>query len=123
MGRVASRLLVTTATALVFILSGSTASFAVGTNSGCPTGGSAQGGGTSSLPWESPLCSIANSLSGPTAYGIALIGVFVAGAMLIFGGEINEFFRRLIMLILVISLLFAAATILAQFRTAGLMLN
>jgi type IV secretion system protein VirB2 len=57
--------------------------------------------GGSSLPWESPLQTIATSMTGPVAYAISLIGIVVAGAMLVWGGEINEFARRLIMLVLV----------------------
>jgi type IV secretion system protein VirB2 len=40
------------------------------------------------------------------------MGIIVAGATLVWGGEINEFVRRLVMLILVLSLLAASTTIL-----------
>ena len=39
--------------------------------------GSAQG-----LPWEGPLEKIRNSMTGPVALGISLIGIVVAGGML-----------------------------------------
>ena len=68
--------------------------------------------GGKGLPWESPLKSIRDSVKGPVAYAIALMGIFVAGATLVWGGEINEFVRRLVMLILVLSLLAASTTIL-----------
>jgi type IV secretion system protein VirB2 len=46
------------------------------------------GGG--SLPWETPLQTIATSITGPVAYAISLIDIVVAGAMLVWGGEVNE---------------------------------
>ena len=67
-------------------------------------------GGTA-LPWESPLTTISTSLKGPVAYTISLLGVVAAGATLVFGGEINDFVRRIIMLVLVVSLLVFSTTV------------
>jgi type IV secretory pathway VirB2 component (pilin) len=79
------------------------------------------GGG--SLPWETPLQTIADSISGPVAYAISLIGIVVAGAMLVWGGEINEFARRMIMLVLVISLIVFATQVLSTlFNVSGAVL-
>ena len=71
------------------------------------------------LPWESPLQTVSQSLTGPVAYAISLIGVVVTGAMLIFGGEINEFARRIIMLVLVIALLVSATNLLSTLFSTG----
>ena len=71
------------------------------------------------LPWESPLQTVSNSLTGPVAYAVSLIGVVITGAMLIFGGEINEFARRIIMLVLVIALLVSATSILSTLFSTG----
>src|SRR6516162_720050 len=50
----------------------------------------ATGGG--GLPWETPLQTLANSISGPVAYGLSLIGLGVSGGVLIYvGGELNHF--------------------------------
>jgi type IV secretory pathway VirB2 component (pilin) len=79
------------------------------------------GGG--SLPWEGPLQTIANSITGPVAYAISLIGIVVAGAMLVWGGEINEFARRMIMLVLVISLIVFSTQLLSSlFNVSGAVL-
>lgn len=79
------------------------------------------GGG--SLPWETPLQTISTSITGPVAYAISLIGIVIAGAMLIWGGEINEFARRVIMLVLVISLIVFASNILSTlFNVSGAVL-
>lgn len=76
----------------------------------------AAGGG---LPWESPLQKISDSFSGPVAFAISLIGIIVCGAMLIWGGEINEFARRAIMLVLVIALLVFANSVLSSLFNKG----
>lgn len=67
---------------------------------------------TAGMPWEGPLDTIKNSLTGPTAMIISLLGVAAAGGTLIFGGELGEFMRRIIMLVLVISLLVTSASLL-----------
>ena len=77
------------------------------------------GGGTGGLPWETPLQTLSNSIKGPVAYAISLMGIVAAGAMLIWGGEINEFVRRIIMLILVISLIIFASNILTTLFNSG----
>lgn len=74
----------------------------------------------SSMPWETPLQSIMTSITGPVAGVIALIGISVAGGMLIFGGELGEFARRIVMLVLVMGLLVGAASMLnTLFSGAG----
>ena len=77
---------------------------------------------TGGLPWETPLNTIRDSLKGPVALAISLIGIVVTGAMLIFGGEINEFARRVIMMVLVVALLVQANTILTTLFTSGAVL-
>ena len=75
------------------------------------------------LPWEGALAKIQQSLSGPVAMSISIIAVVVAGGMLIFGGELGDFARKVIMLVLVISLLVAANSIISTlFSTGGAML-
>ena len=80
---------------------------------------SSGGGG---LPWETPLQTIRDSLTGPVAYAISLMGVVVAGATLVFGGEVNDFVRRLIMLVLAISLLVFSTNILSTLFNTGAVL-
>ena len=75
--------------------------------------------GGSGLEWETPLQKIRDSVTGPVAYAISLLGIVVTGAILVFGGEINEFVRRLIMLVLVISLTVFAADLLNTLFNKG----
>ena len=75
--------------------------------------------GGSGLEWETPLQKIRDSVTGPVAYAISLLGIVVTGAVLVFGGEINEFVRRVIMLVLVISLMVFAADLLNTLFNKG----
>lgn len=79
-------------------------------------------GGGAGLPWETPLEKIRDSLTGPVAYVISLLGIVVAGATLVFGGEINDFVRRIIMLVLVISLIIWASNVLETLFQSGAVL-
>ena len=74
------------------------------------------GGG---LPWEGPLQQIQESITGPVAGFIALAAVAVAGGMLIFGGELNDFARRLMYVVLVAGILLGATQIVGLFSASG----
>ncbi|UGA48950.1 TrbC/VirB2 family protein (plasmid) [Bradyrhizobium barranii subsp. apii] len=82
-----------------------------------PAFASTSGGGN--LPWESPLQQIQQSITGPVAGFIALAAVAVAGGMLIFGGELNDFARRLMYIVLVAGILLGATQIVALFGSSG----
>jgi len=72
-----------------------------------------------SLPWEGPLEQIQQSITGPVAGYIALAAVAIAGGMLIFGGELNDFVRRLVYVVLVAGILLGATTIVGLFGATG----
>jgi type IV secretory pathway VirB2 component (pilin) len=78
------------------------------------TAHAATGGG--GLPWEAPLTTLSNSITGPVAYGISIIGLVAAGGVLIFaGGELNHFTRTVVLIVLVISLIIAAKNTMSAF--------
>ncbi|MBC7152348.1 MAG: TrbC/VirB2 family protein [Rhizobium sp.] len=81
-----------------------------------PALASSGGGG---LPWESPLQQIQQSITGPVAGFIALAAVAIAGGMLIFGGELNDFARRLCFIALVGGILLGSTQIVALFGANG----
>ena len=83
--------------------------------SGAPASASSGGG----LPWEAPLQQIQQSITGPVAGFIALAAVAVAGGMLIFGGELNDFARRLMYVVLVAGILLGATQIVGLFGATG----
>ncbi|MCY1270166.1 TrbC/VIRB2 family protein [compost metagenome] len=71
------------------------------------------GGG--SLPYESWLTSLRESVTGPVAFALSIIGIVVAGGVLIFGGDLNGFFRTLIFLVLVMALIVGANNVMKNF--------
>ena len=58
--------------------------------------------------WDDPLTQLRESFTGPIAYTISVLAIIITGGMLAFGGELNEFARRIIMLVLVIALVMLA---------------
>lgn len=80
---------------------------------------SASAGSGGGLPWEGPLQQIQQSITGPVAGFIALAAVAIAGGMLIFGGELNDFARRLMYIVLVAGILLGSTQIVALFGATG----
>ena len=76
-------------------------------------------GSGGSLPYESWLGELRNSATGPVAFSLAMIGIVVAGGVLIFGGELNAFFRTLIFIVLVMALLVGAQNMMSGFFGRG----
>mgnify|MGYP006356918979 FL=1 len=72
-----------------------------------------------SLPYESWLTNLRNSVTGPVAFALSIIGIVVAGGILIFGGELNGFFRTLIFIVLVMALLVGAQNMMSTFFGRG----
>lgn len=72
-----------------------------------------------SLPYESWLTSLQDSVTGPVAFALSIIGIVVAGGVLIFGGELNAFFRSLIFIVLVMALLIGAKNMMSTFFGQG----
>ena len=66
------------------------------------------------LPYEDWLTSLRTSVTGPVAFSLSLIGIIVAGGVLIFGGDLNGFFRTLIFIVLVMALLVGAQNVMTN---------
>lgn len=98
------------------ILTGSALAFCFTLALAEPGIASSGGGG---LPWEAPLQQIQQSITGPVAGFIALAAVAIAGGMLIFGGELNDFARRLCYIALVGGVLLGATQIVGLFGATG----
>lgn len=75
----------------------------------------ASAGAGGSLPYESWLETLRNSVTGPVAFGVGLIGIVVAGSVLVFGGDLNGFFRSAVFLVLVMSLIIGANAMMTTF--------
>jgi type IV secretory pathway VirB2 component (pilin) len=84
-----------------------------------PTTAFASEGTGGSLPYESWLTNLRNSVTGPVAFALSMIGIVIAGGILIFGGELNGFFRTLIFIVLVMALLVGAQNMMTTFFGRG----
>lgn len=71
------------------------------------------------LPYESWLTALKDSVTGPVAFALSIIGIVIAGGVLIFGGDLNGFFRTLIFLVLVMALLVGAQNVMGTFFGRG----
>ncbi len=76
-------------------------------------------GGGAGLPWEGSLTKLKQSISGPVAFVIALLGIIACGATLIWGGEVSEFTRRIIYVVLVVCIIVFANTLLTGALFSG----
>ncbi|EOL3511728.1 TrbC/VirB2 family protein [Escherichia coli] len=76
-------------------------------------------GGGAGLPWEGPLQKLNQSISGPVAFVISLFGIIATGATLIWGGEISEFARRIIYVVLVVCIIVFAKSLLSGTMFSG----
>ena len=72
-----------------------------------------------SLPWDTPLTTPRNDITGPVAFTISLLAMVACGAALVFGGEINEFIRRLIMVVLVAAFLVGVTNLASALGITG----
>ena len=79
-----------------------------------PDGVQAAVGAGGALPYESWLVNLRNSVTGPVAFTLSIVGIVVAGGILIFGGELNAFFSTLIFIVLVMALLVGANNIMTN---------
>jgi type IV secretion system protein VirB2 len=71
------------------------------------------------LPYESWLTNLRHSVTGPVAFALSIIGIVIAGGVLIFGGDLNGFFRTLIFIVLVMGLLVGAQNMMGTFFGRG----
>jgi type IV secretion system protein TrbC len=77
----------------------------------------ATGGGA--LPWDGPLTTLRNDITGPVAFSIALLAMVAAGAALAFGGEISQFTRAMIMVVLVAAFITGVVNVAAALGITG----
>ncbi len=75
--------------------------------------GTAQASG-SSMPWESPLESILQSIQGPVARIVAVIIIIATGLALAFG-DTSGGFRKLVQIVFGLSIAFAASSFFLSF--------
>lgn len=75
---------------------------------------------SSGMPWEGPLSKVVDSITGPVAFGISVLAIASAGIALAFGGQLDGFIQKLVILALVIALIvFATNALSAIFGISG----
>jgi len=74
------------------------------------------GGG---LPWDTPLQTLQNDLTGPVATAVSVLALFAAGAALVFGEEIHLFVRRALLLVVAIAFLVLGSNFLSALGLTG----
>lgn len=79
----------------------------------------ASAGSGGGLPYESWLTKVRQSVTGPVAFTLSIVGIVGAGALLIFGGEINGFIKTLVFIVLVAALLVGAQNLLSTITGTG----
>ena len=79
----------------------------------------AAAGSGAGLPYEDWLMKIRQSITGPVAFSISVIAIVAAGAMLIFGGDMNGFMKTLVFIVLVLALVIAAQNMLSGITGVG----
>ena len=67
------------------------------------------------LPWEQPLTQLQDSLTGPVAKSIGVIALAICGGMLAFGGELSDFTKRVLMVVLALSVMLLANNFMSMF--------
>jgi type IV secretion system protein TrbC len=90
--------------AAMLIVTATAPAFANTANGATPTG----------LPWEMPLETIQTSLTGPVAVAISVIALFAAGAGLVFGDEMSNFVKRVLIGVMALALLIAGSSFLSH---------
>jgi len=77
---------------------------------------SSAGGG---LPFDGWLTKVSNSITGPFAFTVSIVGIVAAGSMLIFGGDMSGFMKTMIFIVLVLSFVIAAKNTLSSITGQG----
>ena len=77
------------------------------------------GGG---LPWDTPLQTLQNDLTGPVATTVSVVALFAAGAALVFGEELGLFVRRALLLVIAIAFLVLGNNFLTALGLTGAVL-
>ena len=75
------------------------------------------------MPWNSAISNLRESITGPVAFAIALLGIVSCGAMLMFGAEISGVLKSVIILVLVVSIIVGANNMMTSFFGASAVID
>lgn len=71
-----------------------------------------------SMPWEGPICKIAQSFSGPVAKSISVIAIVICGLLMAFG-ELGGVFKTILGLLMGVTMAVAAVQWMGAFSNTG----
>jgi type IV secretory pathway VirB2 component (pilin) len=72
------------------------------------------------MPWDSPMCSIATALTGKAAFAIAVAAFFGAGAKMVWGEELTGMTKTLLGIVLAISILIGGSSIVKMINPSAI---
>ena len=67
----------------------------------------------SGLPWDTPIQTLTNAVSGPVAFGFAFMGLVALGVRWIYGGDLGPVAKGLMTLVIGVAILAGAASFLS----------
>jgi type IV secretion system protein VirB2 len=70
---------------------------------------------TTQLPWDNTLGALTGFLTGSVAKYISIVAIFVAGLALVFGEDLGQFARRMLMIVIAIAFLVGASSFASTF--------
>lgn len=68
---------------------------------------------SASLPWDGPIQTLQNNLTGPVATGISVVAFLAAGAALVFGEELGGIAKKALYIVLGIAMIVFGNTFLS----------
>ena len=71
------------------------------------------------LPWDSPIQTLQNDLTGPVATGISVIAFLAAGAALVFGEELGGIAKKALYVVLGVAMIVMGNRFLAALGLSG----
>lgn len=74
---------------------------------------------TGGLPWDSPIQTFTNDLTGPVATGVSVVAFLAAGAALVFGEELGGIARKALYVVMGISLIVFGNSFLSALGITG----
>lgn len=75
--------------------------------------------GGAGLPWEGWITKLKNSLTGPVAFGVAVVAMVGSGCVLIFGGEISGLFKSMLYLVMAMGMVVSGQNIVTVITGKG----
>lgn len=77
-----------------------------------------------SMPWDSGLDKLVANLTGKTALAVGTLALFASATALVFGGEMSEWVRKTLLLVVAISMLISGGSLIKiLFNVSGALIG